>query len=137
MSTAHRLFPAVNAVVVSIVAIVALDCLMSALGATANDAAFNAWVTDSTTESNRGRVDSVLSTFPLLAMLIVFGALDPLTRQGQWLAFFSILGVATALVGAAAAIWLREDAAPRASGSYLSMVVNGLRPSAIRVSVAM
>ena len=132
VSTAHRLFPAVNAVVVSIVAIVALDCLMSALGATANDAAFNAWVTDSTTESNRGRVDSVLSTFPLLAMLIVFGALDPLTRQGQWLAFFSILGVATALIGAAAAIWLREDAEPRASGSYLSMVVNGLRPSTIR-----
>ncbi|WP_231979635.1 MFS transporter [Tessaracoccus coleopterorum] len=49
ITTAAALLPAVNSVVVAIAAIVALDCVMSALGATANDAAFNAWVTDTTT----------------------------------------------------------------------------------------
>ena len=130
--TAALLFPAVNAVVVAIVAIVALDCLMSMLGATANDAAFNAWVTDSTSESNRGKVDGVLATFPLLAMLIIFGALDPLTQQGNWLAFFGILGGATAIVGLLAALFLRETTTPRPSGSYLSTLIHGLRPATMR-----
>lgn len=134
LDTAARLVPAVDAVTVAIVAIIALDCVMSALGSTANDAAFNAWVTDSTTSANRGRVDGILATFPLLAMLVVFGALDPLTRGGHWLTFFSIIGGLTAVVGLLAWFGLREPAQPRPSGSYLSTVVHGMRPSTIRAN---
>ena len=134
VQTAAALVPAVDAVVVAVVGIIALDCLMSVLGATANDAAFNAWVTDSTTEHNRGRVDGVLATFPLLAMLVVFGALDPLTRGGQWMAFFSIIGGVTALVGVIAWFGLRQPARPRPGGSYLSTVIHGLRPSTMRTN---
>lgn len=134
VQTAAALVPAVDAVVVAVVGIIALDCLMSVLGATANDAAFNAWVTDSTTEHNRGRVDGVLATFPLLAMLVVFGALDPLTRGGQWMAFFSIIGAVTALVGVIAWFGLRQPARPRPGGSYLSTVIHGLRPSTMRTN---
>ena len=130
----HRLAPAADAVVLAVIAIVLIDCVMSALGATANDAAFNAWVTDSTDEHNRGRIDGVLSTFPLLAMLIVFGALDPLTQQGQWRTFFGILGAMTVLVGLAALVWLRDAGSPRPSGSYLSTVINGLRPTSVRAN---
>ncbi len=132
LDTAAALLPAVDAVVVAIVAIVLLDCIMSVLGATANDAAFNAWVTDSTEVGNRGRVDGVLATMPLLAMLLVFGALDPLTRGGHWQLFFSIVGGATALVGVAAWVWLCEPVRPRPTGSYLGSVVHGLRPSTAR-----
>ncbi|QCX28482.1 MFS transporter [Nocardioides jishulii] len=131
---ASKLAPAADAVVVAVVAIIALDCVMSVFGATANDAAFNAWVTDNTTSGNRGRVDSVLATFPLLAMLIVFGALDPLTQDGQWRTFFTVIGVATALVGVVAWVGLRSDNAPRASGTYLAQVVHGLRPSTARAN---
>ncbi|WP_197511821.1 MFS transporter [Tessaracoccus coleopterorum] len=67
-------------------------------------------------------------------MLIVFGALDPLTRQGQWLAFFSVIGVVTTLVGVVAALWLRDAAEPRATGSYLSTLMAGLRPSSVRAN---
>ena len=35
---------------------IALDCLMTFFGSSANDAAFNAWLTDSTDETNRGKV---------------------------------------------------------------------------------
>ncbi|WP_101525296.1 MFS transporter [Nocardioides houyundeii] len=121
-----------EAVTVAVTVIILLDCLMSALGATANDAAFNAWVTDSTDVGNRGRVDGVLATLPLLAMLIVFGALDPLTRGGHWQLFFAIVGGVTALVGVVAWFGLTETRQPRPAGTYLSSVLHGLRPSTAR-----
>ena len=132
VETAGRLLPALDAVTVAVIGMVLLDCVMSALGATANDAAFNAWVTDTTTSANRGKVDGVLATFPLLGMLIVFGALDPLTQAGDWLTFFSIVGGVTALVGVAAWFGLREPRRPRPSGTYLASVLHGLRPSTVR-----
>ncbi|MEN0071255.1 MAG: hypothetical protein AAGC63_09620, partial [Propionicimonas sp.] len=45
-----------SAVALAVVTIVLLDCVMSFLGSGANDASFNAWVTDSTVPANRGRV---------------------------------------------------------------------------------
>ncbi|TRY18142.1 MFS transporter [Tessaracoccus rhinocerotis] len=134
VETAAALAPGVDAVVLAVVGIIVLDCVMSVLGATANDAAFNAWVTDSTDEHNRGKVDGVLATMPLLAMLVVFGALDPLTQGGRWLTFFSIIGGVTALVGMLAWFGLREPARPRPGGSYLSSVLHGLRPATMRAN---
>ena len=65
--------PEVKAVAVALTVVVVGDCVMTVFGSTANDAAFNAWVTDNTTESNRGRVEGVLAILPLVAMLIVAG----------------------------------------------------------------
>ncbi len=45
---------------------VVMDCVMSAIGSTANDSAFSAWVTDVTDVTNRGTVDIVLSIMPIL-----------------------------------------------------------------------
>ena len=129
---AGRIGPAGEAVLIAVVAIVVLDCVMSVFGAPANDAAFNAWVTDSTDPSNRGRVDAVLATLPLMAMLLVFGLLDPLTQAGQWRLFFALIGGVTMLVGILAWFGLRESPTPRPTGTYLSSVVHGLRPSTAR-----
>ena len=41
--------------------IVIMDCIMTFFGSTANDAAFNVFVTDNTETSNRGKVERVLS----------------------------------------------------------------------------
>lgn len=122
-----------QAVGAAIVAIVALDCLMSVFGSGANDGAFNAWVTESTTPANRGRVDGVLAIMPLIAMLIIFGGFDSLTKAGEWKLFFAIIGALTALAGVAALFFMRE--APhieRAPGAYFASVVAGLRPSHVR-----
>ena len=81
---AARLFPAANAVAAAAVCIVVLDCLMTFFGSTANDAAFNAWVTDVTNEHNRGKAESVLQILPLISMLVIFAAFDGLTQQGRW-----------------------------------------------------
>ncbi|TGM34847.1 MFS transporter [Leptospira biflexa] len=59
-------------IALTITIVITLDCLMTALGSTANDAAFNAYVTDNTGEA-RSLAEGVLSAMPLLAMLIVAG----------------------------------------------------------------
>ena len=122
-----------QAIAAAVVAIVVLDCVMSFFGSGANDAAFNAWVTDSTVPANRGRVDGLLAVMPLLGMLIVFGVLDSLTRAGEWRLFFGIVGGVTAIVGVVSLWLVREPAHVQASSEgYLTAVIHGLRPSTIR-----
>lgn len=118
-----------QAVGLAVVAIVVLDCVMSFFGSGASDGAFNAWVTESTVPANRGRVDGVLAIMPLLAMLIVFGALDGLTKDGQWSLFFGIVGGATAVVGVIAWFLVRDvPGAGVTTDGYFPALVYGLRP---------
>lgn len=126
------LVPGWEAVTAAIVGIIVLDCIMSFFGAAANDAGFQSWVTDSTDASNRGRVDGVLGTMPLIAMLLVFGALDPLTKSGDWGLFFGVVGGATAVVGLLALIAVRDRAPAVRSGGPFADVIFGLRPSTVR-----
>src|SRR5690606_31923663 len=127
-------------VLAAVVGVIALDCIMSVFGAGGNDAAFSAWVTDATTPRVRGRIDGVLAVMPLIAMLLVFGALDGLTRAGEWRLFFAIVGAVTSLTGIAA--WFLVRDVPRrpdaASGpSTLARIVRGFRPSTIRAHRAL
>ncbi len=127
-----------SAVTLAVIAVITLDCVMSFFGAGANDAAFNAWVTDSTVPENRGRVDGVLAIMPLMAMLVVFGALDPLTQAGEWGTFFLVIGALTSAVGVLA--WFLVKDSPtmqRQTDGYLSAVIHGLRPSVVRAQPAL
>ena len=56
-----------------IAVLVILDCVMTFFGSTSNDAAFNAWVTDVTDSTNRGKVNTILSVMPVVATVLVFG----------------------------------------------------------------
>ncbi|MCR2812438.1 MFS transporter [Microbacterium sp. zg.Y1090] len=117
----------------AVVAIILLDCVMSVFGSGANDAAFNAWVTDATKPADRGRVDSVLSVLPLMSMLLVFGLLDGLTQAGEWKLFFGIIGLATAAVGVLAWFLVRDAPGIRATpDGYRRAVVHGLRLATMR-----
>lgn len=93
--------------------VVVMDCVMTFFGSTANDAAFNAWVTDVTVPENRGRVETVLAIMPLVAMLVVFGALDSLTQAGNWQLFFLIVGGITCLGGVLGFFFIREPDLPQ------------------------
>ena len=124
--------PGWDAVTAAIAGIILLDCLMSFLGSSANDAAFQAWVTDRTDPTNRGRVDGVLSTLPLVAMLLVFGALDGFTQAGEWRVFFGIVGGATAIVGFVAWLVVRDRERGTRTGGFAADIVYGLRPSTVR-----
>lgn len=127
------LVPFLSAVAAATAAVILLDCLMSFLGASANDASFNAWVTDVTEPSNRGRVESVIAAMPLIAMLLVFGGLDGLTKAGDWQLFFVVVGVLMIAAGLVALVLIRDvPGEPKQEESLLRAIVHGLRPSAVR-----
>ena len=49
--------PVEQAVAITLVLVVVADCVMTLFGSTANDAAFNSWLTDNTKASFRGTVE--------------------------------------------------------------------------------
>ena len=63
----------VAAVSLGVTLVILVDCIMTFFGSAANDAAFNAWLTDSTDETNRGAAEGINSMMPMLAILVVFG----------------------------------------------------------------
>ena len=128
-----KLFPFADAAAMTIAIVVILDCVMTFFGSTANDAAFNAWVTDVTVPSNRGRAEGLLNALPLLAMLIVFGLFDPLTRAGRWKEFFLIIG-GMVIVGGITGIFIIKDqcVASKNKTGYLANIMYGFRPSVIK-----
>lgn len=130
---AGRLFPGANAAAAAAVMVVVLDCVMTFFGSTANDAAFNAYVTDVTDKANRGRVESVLAILPLISMLVIFGLFDALTQQGRWKEFFGIFGIAVSLVGLISLGLIRDDEGlkPR-KDSYFRNLLYGLRPGVVK-----
>ncbi len=133
-----KLFPAAQAAQTAAIAVVVMDCVMTFFGSTANDAAFNAWVTDVTVAENRGRVETVLAVLPLVAMLVVFGALDGMTQSGNWSTFFLVVGGLTLLGGLLGIVFLKEPAkVQRSDESYFANIVYGLRPSVIRANPAL
>ena len=130
---AARLFPGANAVAAAAMMVVILDCVMTFFGSTANDGAFNAYVTDITTPANRGQAESVLAILPLVSMLIIFGLFDGLTQQGKWREFFNIFGLAVTAVGVISLFLVKDEATLRPRrDSYLKNLLYGLRPGVIR-----
>ena len=133
IQNAQAMFPGVAAVQVAATLVILTDCIMTFFGSSANDAAFNAWVTDVTTKKNRGRVEGVLSSLPLVAMLIVFAGLDGFTQRGDWPMFFTVVG-GTVTLGGLLGLFLIKDAPTLAKSDtgYFSNIIYGFRPVVAR-----
>ena len=117
------------------VMIVVLDCIMTFFGSTANDAAFNAYVTDVTNTKNRGKVESVISILPLIAMLIMFGLCDGLVQGSdpKWILFYCIFGGITMIVGIVCLFLIPKDVAtPNREEPYFKNIFYGFRPKVIK-----
>ena len=120
--------------------IVILDCVMTFFGSTANDAAFNAFVTDNTETSNRGKVESVLSILPLIAMIAVVlfqgmlvGEKKNPTDELNWLWFFVAFGGITSLSGVILIFLLPKDVkGPNKEEPYFQNIIHGFRPNVIK-----
>ncbi|MBQ6930221.1 MAG: MFS transporter [Oscillospiraceae bacterium] len=112
------------------------DCVMTFFGSTANDAAFNAWVTDSTDSTNRGAAEGINSMMPLVSILVVFGgfmAFD-LDRQESWTAIFIIIGTAVLLIGVAAIFLVKDVPIEKSADGYIPNVIYGFRPSTMKAN---
>lgn len=128
----EKLFPSANAVALTTVMIIVMDCIMTAIGSTANDAAFNAWITDVTTPNTRAKAEGVLQIMPLAALLVIFGIFDSFTQKGQWMLFFGVLGAITTVMGVVGLFLIKDSPAlqPK-TGSFLKELVYGFRPSVV------
>ena len=80
---------------------IVMDCVMTFFGSTANDAAYNAWLTDKGDNTNRGLIEGYNSMMPLVAILIVFGGFMSfnLNDMNSWKVIYYIIGILTTLIG--------------------------------------
>lgn len=126
------LFPSVDVIVATVAIIILLDCLMTFIGSTANDAAFQAWVTDVTTPANRGKAEGLIAAMPLLGMLVVFGVLDSFTQQGEWKAFFLVVGIIVTLSGIVGLFLIKDGEIKKKESQYVQDLMYGFKLSTIR-----
>ena len=124
---------ALSAAKTAAVFVIVLDCIMTFFGSTSNDAAFNAYVTETTDSGSVSKVQGVLATFPILAMLIVFGLLNPLTENGSWDLFFYIIGGLTLVAGVSGLFLIpKEEKKTTNADGFVKRMVSGFLPVNIK-----
>ncbi len=129
------LFPmAVSAASLGVSLTIILDCVMTFFGSTANDAAFNAWLTDSTDATNRGSAEGINAMMPLVAILVVFGGFMffDLTQADSWMLIFSIIGGVVIVVGVLGLFLIKEPPLAPTESGYFANIFYGFRPSTVK-----
>ena len=120
--------------------VIALDCIMTFFGSSANDAAFNAWLTDSTDETNRGAAEGINAMMPMVAILVVFGGAMFLNESWNhyWTIFFGVIGSLVLILGAVGFFIIDEPKVDTSANThYFANLVYGFRPSVIRSNGAL
>ena len=121
-----------QAVTITLAAVIIGDCVMTLFGSTANDACFNAWVTDNTKSSYRGTVEGVLAILPLIAMLIVAGGFGILVGLlGGYSTVFLLLGIVISACGIVG-IFIIKDSDELQKNGTLKDIFYGFRPSVVK-----
>ena len=107
------------------------DCVMTFFGSSANDACFNAWVTDNTKTEYRGAIEGILSILPLAAMLIVAGGFGILVEAMGYSTLFLVLGIVISLCGVGGIFFIRDSERLTKNGT-LKDIFYGFKPSVIK-----
>jgi len=124
----------VSAATVGISLTIILDCVMTFFGSTANDAAFNAWLTDSTDSSNRGAAEGINAMMPLVSILVVFGGFMffDLERASSWTVIFSVIGALVTVIGIIGFFIIKEPDVKPSEDSYFGSVLYGFKPKTMK-----
>lgn len=137
-----KLFPAAaqdaaKAAAIGVTLVIVFDCVMTFFGSTANDACFNAWLTDTTDETNRGKAEGINAMMPLMAILVVFGGTMWIDKKNpaHWTLLFLMIGGVVLVSGALGFLLIDESkpAAPVTDG-YIKTLCYGFRPRIIRAN---
>ena len=135
MDVIHALFPAaVSAASVGVSLVIIMDCIMTFFGSTANDACFNAWLTDVTEEGDRGKVEGINAMMPLVSILVVFGGFMSfdLNLSESWVTIFNIIGIAVIAIGISGFFLIQEpEVKTEDNQSYFGNIFYGFRPGVI------
>ena len=130
------IFPAAASVsAICVTLVIVMDCVMTFFGSTANDACFNAWLTDATTHESRGAAEGINAMMPLVAILCVFGGFMSfdLGKSASWTTIFIIIGVAVTVIGILG-FFLIDEPNKKADGTdhYFANIIYGFRPSVMK-----
>ena len=120
-----------RAITVTLVLVIVGDCVMTLFGSTANDAGFNAWVTDNTEKEYRGSVEGIISILPLLSMLIVAGGFGMLVEAIGYSMLFLLLGAVISGCGIVGIFIIKDSPTLEKNGSLRDLLY-GFRPSTIK-----
>ena len=124
-----------NILLYTIWAVIIMDMVMTFMGSTSNDSAFNAWTTDVTNPVVRPKVETVLLFVGLVAMLAVMGVGS--LCQGKVISyqvFFLGLGLIVSLSGVFGLFALKdpEIKGEKTNSNYWSNLFYGFRPSVVK-----
>lgn len=115
--------------------VIVLDCVMTFFGSAANDAAYNAWLTDKGDDSNRGKIEGFNSMMPLVAILFVFGGFMGfnLDLAESWTMIFNIIGGVVLAIGVLGFFIIEEKEELKPSKeNYWKTVLYSFRPSVVK-----
>ena len=132
----NALFPAVaSAASLGVTLVIVMDCVMTFFGSSANDAAFNAWLTDSTDDTNRGLAEGINAMMPLVAILAVFGGFMGVNQDyaDSWTLIFGVIGSVVLLLGIVG-FFIIEEKPVKTEGNqnYFANIFYGFRPSVVK-----
>ncbi len=124
----------VSASAVGVTLAIILDCVMTFFGSTANDAAFNAWLTDSTDSTNRGSAEGINAMMPLVSILLVFGGFMffDLEKAESWSLIFTIIGVLVTFIGVLGFFIIKEPKVEPVKESYIGGILYGFMPKTVK-----
>ncbi|MBR6642146.1 MAG: MFS transporter [Lachnospiraceae bacterium] len=124
--------------------VIIMDCVMTFFGSSANDAGFNAWMTDWGDDLSRGKIEGINSMMPLVSILVVFGSFMffDLEQDSSWTLIFLIIGISTLLIGVLGLFVVEEapeliakrdkENATGAKNNYFATVIYSFRPDVIK-----
>ncbi len=116
-------------------AVILMDMLMTFMGSTSNDSAFNAWVTDVTNPVVRPKVETALMFVGVISMVAVMGV-GSLAQGGviSYKVFFLGLGLFVTLCGLVGLFTMEEPEikGEKTNSNYWSDLFYGFRPSVIK-----
>ena len=135
VATVFGLSDEVKILAFSIWAVIIMDMIMTFMGSTSNDSAFNAWVTDVTNPTIRPKVETALLFVGLVAMVAVMGV-GSLAQGGvvSYKNFFLGLGIVVAICGVVGLFTLEEPKikGEKTNSNYWSDLFYGFRPSVVK-----
>lgn len=121
------------AIPATIITVIVMDCIMTFMGSTSNDAAFNAWVTDVTDTSNRTKTETILAILPVVAMVVVTAAFSTLSGKFGYGPCFVGLGLLVTACGIIGLFTIKDSRnSVKTTASFGECLTYGFRPSVIR-----
>ncbi|MBQ8027332.1 MAG: MFS transporter [Clostridia bacterium] len=127
------------AVSITVILVIIMDGLMTFMGSTSNDAAFNAWVTDIGTSSNRSKIESLLAVIPVVATLAVTGSFGAIfgdskeVGQREYSIYFLVLGAVVTVCGIIGIFSIKESRTNvKTTAGFVETLIYGFKPSVIK-----